>query len=49
VALRVIPSGIPSLEMLRHRHCDLVVSPRRGELEAVVAPAVASARAARNG
>lgn len=28
VALRVIPSGIPSLEMLRHEHCQLVISPR---------------------
>lgn len=28
VALRIIPSGIPSLEMLRHEHCQLVISPR---------------------
>lgn len=28
VTLRVIPSGIPSLEMLRHEHCQLVISPR---------------------
>jgi len=28
VALRVIPSDIPSLEMLRHEHCQLVISPR---------------------
>lgn len=28
VALRVIPSDIPSLEMLRHAHCQLVISPR---------------------
>lgn len=28
VVLRVIPSGIPSLEMLRHEHCQLVISPR---------------------
>src|SRR5450830_1518675 len=28
VALRVIPSNIPSLEMLRHEHCQLVISPR---------------------
>jgi len=28
LALRVIPSGIPSLEMLRHEHCQLVISPR---------------------
>ena len=28
VALRVIPSDIPSLEMLRHDHCQLVISPR---------------------
>lgn len=31
VALRVIPSGIPSLEMLRHEHCQLVISPRPPE------------------
>jgi DNA-binding transcriptional LysR family regulator len=28
VVLRVVPSGIPSLDMLRHGHCDLVISPR---------------------
>ncbi|MBE2262649.1 MAG: LysR family transcriptional regulator [Burkholderiaceae bacterium] len=28
VALRVIPSGVPSLEMLRSEHCQLVISPR---------------------
>lgn len=28
VALRVIPSGIPSLDMLRQEHCQLVISPR---------------------
>jgi DNA-binding transcriptional LysR family regulator len=28
VALRVIPSDIPSLEMLRNEHCQLVISPR---------------------
>lgn len=28
VALRVIPSNIPSLEMLRQEHCQLVISPR---------------------
>ena len=28
VILRVIPSGIPTLEMLRHDHCQLVISPR---------------------
>lgn len=28
VALRVISSGIPSLEMLRNEHCQLVISPR---------------------
>lgn len=28
VSLRVIPSGIPSLEMLRHESCQLVISPR---------------------
>lgn len=28
VLLRVVASGIPSLDMLRHGHCDLVVSPR---------------------
>jgi DNA-binding transcriptional LysR family regulator len=28
VALRVISSDIPSLEMLRHEHCQLVISPR---------------------
>lgn len=31
VALRVIPSDIPSLEMLRHEHCQLVISPRPPE------------------
>ena len=28
VVLRVIPSGIPSLEMLRQQQCQLVISPR---------------------
>lgn len=28
VALRIIPSGIPSLEMLRDEHCQLVITPR---------------------
>ena len=28
LTLRVIPSGVPSLEMLRHAHCQLVISPR---------------------
>ncbi|MDO8447910.1 MAG: LysR family transcriptional regulator [Rhodoferax sp.] len=28
VVLRVIPSDIPSLEMLRNEHCQLVISPR---------------------
>lgn len=28
VALRVIPSGVPGLDMLRHRHCDLIITPR---------------------
>lgn len=28
VSLRIIPSGIPSLEMLRNEHCQLVISPR---------------------
>ena len=28
VVLRVISSGIPSLEMLRNEHCQLVISPR---------------------
>lgn len=28
VALRVIPSGVPSAEMLREGHCHLVISPR---------------------
>lgn len=28
VTLRVIPSDIPSLEMLRNEHCQLVISPR---------------------
>ncbi len=27
-ALRVIPSEVPSLEMLRNEHCQLVISPR---------------------
>ena len=31
VALQVIPSGVPSLEMLRHEHCQLVISPRPPE------------------
>lgn len=28
VCLRIIPSDVPSLEMLRHEHCQLVISPR---------------------
>lgn len=28
LALRVIPSDVPSLEMLRNEHCQLVISPR---------------------
>ena len=28
LALRVIPSGVPGLEMLRNEHCQLVISPR---------------------
>jgi len=28
VTLRVIPSGIPSLDMLRDEHCQLVITPR---------------------
>ena len=28
VALRVIPSDVPSLEMLRQEHCQLIISPR---------------------
>jgi DNA-binding transcriptional LysR family regulator len=28
VLLRVVPSGVPSLDMLRHGHCQLVISPR---------------------
>jgi DNA-binding transcriptional LysR family regulator len=28
VALRIIPSNIPSLDMLRHEQCQLVISPR---------------------
>jgi DNA-binding transcriptional LysR family regulator len=31
VALRVIPSNIPSLELLRLEHCQLVISPRPPE------------------
>lgn len=31
VALRVIPSGVPTLEMLRHEHCQLIISPRPPE------------------
>lgn len=31
VALRVVPSAIPSLEMLRDGHCDLAISPRPPE------------------
>ncbi len=28
LSLRIIPSGVPSLEMLRQEHCQLVISPR---------------------
>jgi DNA-binding transcriptional LysR family regulator len=28
VVLRIIPSGVPSLDMLRNEHCQLVISPR---------------------
>jgi DNA-binding transcriptional LysR family regulator len=28
LCLRVIPSGVPTLDMLRNRHCELVISPR---------------------
>ena len=28
LALRVIPSDVPSLDMLRNEHCQLVISPR---------------------
>lgn len=28
LTLRVVPSGVPTLEMLRDAHCDLIVSPR---------------------
>lgn len=31
VALRIIPSDIPSLDMLRQEHCQLVISPRPPE------------------
>ena len=31
VVLRVIPSGIPTLDMLRQEHCQLVISPRPPE------------------
>lgn len=31
VALRVIPSDVPTLEMLRHAHCQLAISPRPPE------------------
>lgn len=31
VALRVIPSDVPTLEMLRHEHCQLIISPRPPE------------------
>jgi len=31
VALRVIPSSVPSLDMLRHGHCQLAISPRPPE------------------
>lgn len=31
VVLRVIPSAVPTLEMLRHEHCQLVISPRPPE------------------
>ena len=29
--LRVIPSDVPTLEMLRHEHCQLIISPRPPE------------------
>jgi DNA-binding transcriptional LysR family regulator len=28
VSLRVLPSGIPTVEMLRSEECDLVITPR---------------------
>lgn len=28
LSLRVIPSGVPGLDMLRHHHCDLIITPR---------------------
>lgn len=28
LSLRVIPSGVPTLDMLRDGHCDLIISPR---------------------
>jgi DNA-binding transcriptional LysR family regulator len=28
VVLRIIPSGVPTLDMLRNEHCQLVISPR---------------------
>ncbi|GAA6143547.1 LysR family transcriptional regulator [Hydrogenophaga sp. 5NK40-0174] len=31
VTLRVIPSDVPSLDMLRDRHCDIAISPRPPE------------------
>ncbi len=31
VALRIIPSNVPSLDMLRHEHCQLAISPRPPE------------------
>lgn len=31
LSLRVIPSGVPGLEMLRDEHCQLVISPRPPE------------------
>ncbi|HUW35809.1 MAG TPA: LysR family transcriptional regulator [Rhodocyclaceae bacterium] len=36
VALRVIPSGVPSAEMLRDNHCQLVISPRPPEAADIV-------------
>lgn len=31
VVLRVIPSGVPTVEMLRDQHCELVITPRPPE------------------
>ena len=36
LALRIVPSGVPSAEMLRDGHCDLVITPRPPEAGDIV-------------